>query len=51
MEVLEAQQQALLRNPDRRLLSLNIDSGDVFSRQVLECMIAAEMEHLGCRVK
>ncbi len=42
LEVLEAQQQALLKNPDRRLLSLNIDAGGVFARRVLDRMIAAE---------
>ncbi len=49
LEILEEQQQALLRHPDRRLLSLNIDSGGVFARRKLDRMIAAEMEHLGGR--
>lgn len=46
MEVLEEQQKSLLRNPDRRLLSLNIDAGGVHARRLLDRMIAAEMEHL-----
>ena len=46
LDVLEQQQQALLRNPDRRLLSLNIDAGGVFARRILDRMIAAEMEHI-----
>jgi vanillate O-demethylase monooxygenase subunit len=41
-QVLERQQQNLLRWPDRRLLMLDIDTGGVQSRRVLERWIAAE---------
>lgn len=44
MDVLEAQQQSLLRNPDRRLIALNIDAGGVYARRILGRMIAAEGE-------
>ena len=40
--VLEAQQSNLLHYPDRKLLLLNIDSGGVQSRRMLDKMIAAE---------
>lgn len=40
--VLERQQANLLRWPDRKLLMLNIDSGGVQSRRVLDRFIAAE---------
>ena len=41
-EMLERQQQNLLRNPDRRLLKLNIDAGGVHSRRIIDRMIGAE---------
>ena len=42
MEVLQRQQQNLLRCPERKLLMLNIDSGGVQSRKVIDRLIAAE---------
>jgi vanillate O-demethylase monooxygenase subunit len=41
-EVLEQQQQNLLRHPGRKLLMLNIDSGGVQSRRVLDRLMAEE---------
>ena len=41
-QMLERQQENLLRWPERRLLMLNIDTGGVQSRRVLERWIAAE---------
>ncbi|HZF80971.1 MAG TPA: aromatic ring-hydroxylating dioxygenase subunit alpha, partial [Rubrivivax sp.] len=40
--MLEGQQRNLLANPARKLLSLNIDSGGVQSRKVLDRLIAQE---------
>jgi vanillate O-demethylase monooxygenase subunit len=40
--MLESQQKNLLAHPERRLLSLNIDSGGVQSRRVLERILAHE---------
>jgi vanillate O-demethylase monooxygenase subunit len=40
--VLEAQQRNLLKHPDRRLLSLNIDAGGVLSRRIIDKLIALE---------
>ncbi|MES2536663.1 MAG: aromatic ring-hydroxylating dioxygenase subunit alpha [Pseudomonadota bacterium] len=42
MEMLELQQKNLLANPGRRLLMLNIDSGGVQSRRVLDRIIKKE---------
>ena len=42
LEMLERQQKNLLAHPDRRLLMLNIDSGGVQSRRVLDRILAAE---------
>jgi vanillate O-demethylase monooxygenase subunit len=42
MEVLQRQQLNLLAWPERKLLMLNIDSGGVQSRKVIERLIAAE---------
>jgi vanillate O-demethylase monooxygenase subunit len=42
LEMLEQQQRNLLTWPDRKLLMLNIDSGGVQSRRLLERIIAAE---------
>jgi vanillate O-demethylase monooxygenase subunit len=42
MEVLQRQQQNLLAWPERKLLMLNIDSGGVQSRKVIDRLIAAE---------
>ena len=44
LEMLERQQQNLLDHPHRALLKLNIDSGGVQSRRVLERIIASERE-------
>ena len=41
-DMLEQQQQNLLRYPDRKLLMLNIDAGGVQSRKILDRIIAAE---------
>lgn len=42
LEMLERQQANILANPDRVLLNLNIDSGGVQSRRVLDRMLAKE---------
>ncbi len=42
LAMLEAQQRNLLAHPDRALLKLNIDSGGVQSRRVLDRVLAAE---------
>jgi len=42
LEMLEQQQQNLLDHPQRALLKLNIDSGGVQSRRVLDRIIASE---------
>jgi vanillate O-demethylase monooxygenase subunit len=42
MEMLERQQKNLLAHPQRKLLMLNIDSGGVNSRRVLERTMAQE---------
>jgi len=42
LEVLERQQKNLSTWPERKLLMLNIDSGGVQSRRVIERLIAAE---------
>jgi vanillate O-demethylase monooxygenase subunit len=44
LEMLESQQRNLLAHPQRQLLKLNIDSGGVQSRRVLERLIAQEGE-------
>ncbi|WP_018150952.1 aromatic ring-hydroxylating oxygenase subunit alpha [Leeia oryzae] len=41
-EMLESQQRNLLANPERKLLKLNIDSGGVQARKVIDRLIAAE---------
>ena len=46
-EMLERQQQNLLRWPDRQLLMLNIDAGGVQARKVLDRLIAQEHNRLG----
>jgi len=43
LEVLESQQRNLLENPERKLLSLNIDSGGVRSRKILDRLIKEEI--------
>jgi len=43
LNILEKQQASLLRNPDRRLISLNIDAGGVHARRVIDKMIQEEM--------
>ncbi|ODV11544.1 MAG: Rieske (2Fe-2S) protein [Rubrivivax sp. SCN 70-15] len=42
MEMLERQQQNLLQWPERELLKLNIDTGGVQARKILDRVIAAE---------
>jgi vanillate O-demethylase monooxygenase subunit len=41
-EMLELQQRNLLAHPERELLKLNIDTGGVMARRVIERLIAAE---------
>lgn len=41
-DVLESQQRNLLRNPERRLMSLNIDAGGLHARRLLAKMIEKE---------
>jgi vanillate O-demethylase monooxygenase subunit len=42
LEMLEQQQQNILRNPHRQLLMLNIDAGGVQSRKVIDRLLAQE---------
>jgi vanillate O-demethylase monooxygenase subunit len=42
LQMLELQQKNLLAHPQRALLMLNIDSGGVQSRKILERLVAAE---------
>lgn len=42
MEILRQQQENLLAWPDRALLKLNIDTGGVQSRRIIDALIAAE---------
>ncbi len=42
LDMLESQQRNLLDNPDRRILSLNIDAGGVQSRRILDRLIQEE---------
>jgi vanillate monooxygenase len=42
LEMLERQQKNLLAHPSRDLLKLNIDSGGVYSRRILEKLIATD---------
>jgi vanillate O-demethylase monooxygenase subunit len=44
MEMLELQQANLLRWPERKLLMLNIDSGGVQARRVIDRLIAQEKQ-------
>ena len=39
-EILEAQQQSILRRPERKLLDLKIDSGGVYARRIIEQELA-----------
>ncbi len=41
-EMLELQQQNILRHPERKLLMLNIDAGGVQSRRIIERILAEE---------
>ena len=41
-EMLELQQQNLLRWPERALLKLNIDAGGVQSRRIIDRLLAEE---------
>ena len=51
LEMLERQQQNLLRYPERGLLKLNIDAGGVQSRQIIDRMLAAEQAATGIPVR
>jgi vanillate O-demethylase monooxygenase subunit len=42
LQILESQQRNLLAHPERQLLKLNIDSGGVQSRKVIERILAQE---------
>ena len=42
MEMLQLQQQNMLRHPERKLLMLNIDAGGVQSRRVIDRLLAQE---------
>ncbi|WLI04511.1 aromatic ring-hydroxylating dioxygenase subunit alpha [Pseudomonas sp. FP597] len=44
LDMLERQQQNLLRNPQRQLLKLNIDAGGVQSRRILTRLCEAEQQ-------
>ncbi|WP_414708231.1 hypothetical protein [Pusillimonas sp.] len=44
LEVLESQQRNLKAYPDRRLLMLNIDTGGVQSRRIIDRMVQAEQQ-------
>lgn len=44
LEVLEAQQRNLQAYPDRRLLMLNIDTGGVQARRILDRLVQAEQQ-------
>lgn len=44
LEMLEQQQQNLLRHPQRSLLKLNIDAGGVQARRILERLVEAERQ-------
>jgi vanillate O-demethylase monooxygenase subunit len=50
LQMLELQQKNLLAHPDRALLMLNIDSGGVQSRKVLERLVTAERLASGAAV-
>jgi vanillate O-demethylase monooxygenase subunit len=41
-EMLELQQQNILRHPERKLLMLNIDAGGVQSRRIIDGALARE---------
>jgi vanillate O-demethylase monooxygenase subunit len=43
-EILEAQQKAIKDNPDKVFYNLNIDSGSMWARRLIDRMIAAESE-------
>ena len=40
--ILEAQQRAISENPDRTFYNLNIDAGAMWSRRVIDRMVARE---------
>jgi vanillate O-demethylase monooxygenase subunit len=42
MEMLQLQQENILRHPERKLLMLNIDAGGVQSRRIIERLLAQE---------
>lgn len=43
-EMLELQQQNILRHPERKLLMLNIDAGGVQSRRIIDAWLARERQ-------
>lgn len=43
--ILEAQQQAMLDNPDREFYNLNIDAGSMWMRRLITAMIDKEQKH------
>ena len=47
LEMLERQQQNLTEHPERRLLMLNIDSGGVQARKIIDKKIQAEQQAAG----
>jgi vanillate monooxygenase len=49
LEMLESQQQNLLKYPDRRLLMLNIDSGGVQARRIIDRVLKEEQEQSSSR--
>ncbi|MDR6677760.1 aromatic ring-hydroxylating dioxygenase subunit alpha [Pseudomonas oryzihabitans] len=51
LEMLERQQQNLLRYPERGLLKLNIDAGGVQSRQIIDRLLATEQAATGIPVR
>lgn len=51
LEMLERQQQNLLRYPERGLLKLNIDAGGVQSRQIIDRLLAAEQAATGIPIR
>ena len=42
MDMLEGQQRNLLLKPDRRLLNLNVDTGGVQARKIIDRLVEAE---------
>jgi len=40
LEILDTQQQNILRRPERRLLALKVDFGEVYARRIIERKLA-----------